>query len=154
MGTTQEIEARFWKALEGDRTLMLGLDGVEDGHAWPLVAHVDAERGPLWFFTDRDEAIVSALAQGNRAIAAFAAKEFDLFASLRGTLQRSHDRLAIDRLWSRRIGARFPGGKNDPALVLLRLDVESAEVWRAGSGPLTRARLDFEAPTKANCALR
>jgi predicted nucleic acid-binding protein len=37
MPTPQEIEARFWKALKSDMTLMLGLDGVEDGHALPLL---------------------------------------------------------------------------------------------------------------------
>jgi general stress protein 26 len=154
MGNPQEIEALFWKALEGDRTLMLGLDGIEDGRAWPLTAHIDAERGPLWFFADKDDALVSGLAQGNRAIAAFAAKDLDLFASLRGTLQRSHDRLASDRLWNRRIAAGFAGGKSDPALVLLRLDLDAAELWHAGSRPLARVRITFAAPTPAKLAMR
>ncbi|WP_269430335.1 hypothetical protein [Sphingomonas sp. Ant H11] len=27
-----EIEAKFWKALRSDRTMMLGLAGVDEGH--------------------------------------------------------------------------------------------------------------------------
>ena len=38
MPTPQELEAKFWKALKSDMTLMLGLDGVDDGHARPMTA--------------------------------------------------------------------------------------------------------------------
>ncbi|MDB5707472.1 MAG: hypothetical protein JWN66_4588 [Sphingomonas bacterium] len=37
---SQEIKAKFWKALRSDMTLMLGLDGVEDGHAQPMIAPI------------------------------------------------------------------------------------------------------------------
>ncbi|MCF5925199.1 general stress protein, partial [Xanthomonas perforans] len=33
MADTKELQEKFWKALKSDRTVMLGLDGVEDGHA-------------------------------------------------------------------------------------------------------------------------
>src|SRR5262245_8550914 len=33
MPTPQELEQKFWSALKSDMTMMLGLDGVEDGHA-------------------------------------------------------------------------------------------------------------------------
>ncbi|SOO12005.1 hypothetical protein XFF6970_990114 [Xanthomonas citri pv. fuscans] len=36
MADTKELQEKFWKALKSDRTVMLGLDGVEDGHARPL----------------------------------------------------------------------------------------------------------------------
>ncbi len=46
-----DLEKRFWKALRSDMTLMLGLDGVEDGHARPMTAQCEEEdRGPIWFF--------------------------------------------------------------------------------------------------------
>jgi hypothetical protein len=35
MPTPRELEDKFWSALKSDRTMMLGLDGVEDGHAPP-----------------------------------------------------------------------------------------------------------------------
>ena len=47
MATPQEIEARFWKALASDRTMMLGLDGVEDGHARPMTAQFEGDGGPI-----------------------------------------------------------------------------------------------------------
>jgi general stress protein 26 len=129
MPTPQEIEARFWKALKSDMTMMLGLDGVEDGHARPMTAQLDGERSPIWFFTARDNAIVQKLGEGNRAIATFASKGHDIFATVHGTLSIDTNRLTIDRLWNRFVAAWFEGGKDDPRLVLLRLDAERAEIW-------------------------
>jgi general stress protein 26 len=128
MATPQDLEARFWKALKSDRTVMLGLDGVEDGHARPMTALFEAARGPIWFFTAKDHALVTSLGQGDRAIAAFASKGHDLFATVHGRLSLASDRTVIDRLWNPFIAAWYEG-KDDPKLALLRLDAESAEIW-------------------------
>jgi general stress protein 26 len=74
MQNPKALEEKFWKAISSDMTVMLGLDGVEDGHARPMTAQVENNRGPIWFFTSRDNGIVQHLAQGNRAIANFASK--------------------------------------------------------------------------------
>lgn len=129
MPTQQEFETRFWKALRSDMTMMLGLDGVEDGHARPMTAQVEGDHGPIWFFTSKDNALVRLLGRGDRAIATFASKGNDLFATVHGRLSLDNDRAAVDRLWNRFVAAWFEGGKDDPKLALLRLDPESAEIW-------------------------
>ena len=98
MPTPHELEAKFWKALKSDMTMMLGLDGVEDGHARPMTAQVEADRGPIWFFTARDNALVQNLANGDRAIATFTSKGHDLFATIHGSVGLDNDRAVIDRL--------------------------------------------------------
>ena len=128
MDTPEQLEQKFWKALKSDRTLMLGVDGVEDGHSRPMTAQVEGERGPIWFFTGKPNAVVEHLSQNRRAIAAFSAKDHSLFASISGNLVVDNDRAVIDRLWNPFIAAWFDG-KDDPKLVLLRFDVEQAEVW-------------------------
>ena len=133
MATPQELEARFWKALKSDMTMMLGLDGVEDGHARPMTAQFEEEGGPIWFFTARENTIVETLPQGNRAIAAFVSKGHDLFATIHGRLALDTDRAVIDRLWNPFVAAWFEQGKDDPKLALLRLDPERAEIWLDGS---------------------
>lgn len=125
----RELEQKFWKALKSDRTVMMGVDGMEDGHSRPLTAMTEGdEGGPIWFFIGKPNAIVDHLSQNRRAIAAFSSKGHDLFASVRGTLSLSHDRAVIDRLWNPFIAAWFDG-KDDPKLVLLRFDPEQAEIW-------------------------
>lgn len=131
MPTAQELEAKLWKAIRSDRTMMLGLDGVEDGHVRPMTAQIEDENkgGPIWFFTSADNNLVSQLAGNDRAIAAFSSKGHDLFATVHGSLSLDTDRATIDRLWNPFIAAWFKGGKDDPTLRLLRLDAEEAQIW-------------------------
>jgi len=148
MPTPQEIEEKFWKALRSDMTLMLGLDGVEDGHARPMTAQLEEQRGPIWFFTARDNAIVQKLTKGNRAIATFASKGHDIFATVHGTVSLDDDRTNIDRLWNRYVEAWFRGGKDDPNLALLRLDAERAEIWVDASSIVAGVKLLLGADPK------
>ena len=127
-----KLEAKLWKAIKGDRTVMLGLAGVEDGHSQPMTAltlHDEHERGPIWFFTSKDTDLVKALTQSHRAVAHFSSKGHDLFASLHGELVIDNKRQVIDELWNGFIAAWFEGGKEDPKLQLLRFDPERAQVW-------------------------
>lgn len=148
MPTDKEIEAKFWKALKSDMTLMLGLDGVEDGHARPMTAQIEREHGPIWFFTARDNAIVKKCALGSRAIATYASKGHDIFATIHGGLTVDTDRDVIDRLWNRYVAAWFPGGKDDSKLALLRLDPERAEIWVDASSLVAGIKLLFGADPK------
>ena len=143
MPTPKELETRFWDLLQSDMTMMVGLDGVEDGHARPMTAQVIAADGPIFFFTSKDNVIVQKLGQGNRAIATFTARDHKLFATLHGRLSIDTDRATIDRLWNRYVEAWFEGGKNDPKLRLLRLDAEKAEIWENASSFIAGIKLLF-----------
>jgi general stress protein 26 len=143
MSTPQQIEAKFWKALNSDRTMMLGLDGLEDGHARPMTAQVENDRSPIWFFTSTENLLVRSLPRGDRAIATFASKGHDLFATVHGSLRVDKDPAVIDRLWNKFVAAWFEGGKSDPKLTLLRLDAERAEIWLDASSLLSGVKLLF-----------
>lgn len=140
MSNPQELEEKFWKALASDRTVMLGLDGVEDGHSRPMTAQAENQQSPIWFFTSKDNGLVKHLDQGRRAIASFASKDHDLFASINGSLHVDTDRAVIDRLWNPFVAAWYTG-KEDPKLRLLRLDAEHAEVWLNESSLLAGVKM-------------
>lgn len=148
MADPRELEAKFWKSLKSDRTMMVGLDGVEDGHARPMTAQVEGESGPIWFFTSTENGIVRRLGKGDRAIATFSSKGHDLFATVHGTLVVDNDRAVIDRLWNRFVAAWYEGGKDDPKLALLRLDAEKAEIWLDASSLLAGIKLLLGADPK------
>jgi general stress protein 26 len=149
MPTPQELEAKFWKALKSDMTVMLGLDGVEDGHARPMTAQLQgATGGPIWFFTAKDTDLVRELEKGERAIATFASKGHDLFATIHGRLSLDNDRKVIDELWNRYVAAWYEGGKDDPKLALLRLDPEKAEIWENASSLMAGIKLMLGADPK------
>jgi general stress protein 26 len=142
MASPQELEEKFWKALQSDMTMMLGLQGSDDGHVRPMTAQLDEdEPGSIWFFTSKDNALVSQLTPDSRAIASFVAKGHDLFASVHGNLSLETDRAMVDRLWNRFIAAWFEGGKDDPQLALLRLDPDRGEVWLNGSSVVAGVKM-------------
>jgi general stress protein 26 len=144
MSTEQTLEEKLWNALASDRTVMLGLDGVEDGHSRPMTAMVEGQHGPIWFFVGKPNAVVDNLSSSRRAIAAFSAKGHELFASIHGSMSVDQDREVIDRLWNPFIAAWFDG-KDDPKLVLLRFDPEHAEVWLNESNMLAGMKMLFGA---------
>ena len=135
MADEAEIKSKFWKALKSDRTMFLGLAEGEDGHARPMTAQVegdpeDGERaGPIWFFTSADNEIVQRVGSGSaRAMAHFASKGHDVWATLHGDLTIDTDRATIERLWNPYVAAWYEG-KDDPTIRLIRLDAESAQIW-------------------------
>ena len=48
MTDTQDLERKFWKAIEDDRTMMLGITGIPPR---PMTALSEDRQAPLWFFT-------------------------------------------------------------------------------------------------------
>jgi len=149
MPTPNELRESFWKSLKSDMTMMIGLDGVEDGHARPMTAQVEGDEGPIWFFTSKDNLLVQKTASGGRAIATFTSKGHDLFATVHGRLSVDTNRAVVDRLWNPYVAAWYEGGKQDPKLALLRLDPETAEIWLDASSLLAGIKMLFGADPKA-----
>ena len=127
MATARELEAKFWKHLNDDRTVMLGATGIAPR---PMTAMAEDEKAPLWFFTSADTELGEALDTKARlqAIASFASKDHEVFATFGGFLVADNDPVVIDRLWNPFIAAWFKG-KDDPKLRLLRMDTADAIVW-------------------------
>jgi len=133
MSDQTEILDRFFTELDKSPFLMIGLDETPD-HSQPMTAQtLEDERHAVWFFTGRDNRV----AMGGPAMAQFMSKGHDFFACLHGTLSDDTNMAMIDRLWSDQVKAWFPDGKDDPNLLLLRFDLESAEMWRAEAGMIS-----------------
>jgi general stress protein 26 len=136
MADDREIEVQFWGALEDSPFVMLGLDHARGSAMQPMTARFedrDRESGLVWFFTANDHDLVRAMGQDNRAVASFAAKGHDVFASLRGRLLIDNDRATLDRLWNG-IVAEWYEGKDDPKLALLRFEIDDAKIWLSDLG--------------------
>lgn len=141
MSKERELKEKLWKALKSDMTVMLGLTGEAAGDARPMTAQIEEEGGPLWFFTAKDTEIAQKTLRKTRAMATFASKSHDLFATIHGALEIEPDRKVVDRLWNPFVAAWFEKGKDDPRLVLLRFDPERAEVWMDASSVMAGIKL-------------
>ena len=125
MADIAELKQHLWKKLADSPFVMVGLmDSAE--HHIPLTAQLDEDQvDTLFFFVGKD----NRLTPGGRAMAHFASKGHDYFASPHGAVRVDNDFALIDKLWNKQAEAWFPGGKDDPNLALLRFDIDSAELW-------------------------
>ncbi|MBP1474533.1 pyridoxamine 5'-phosphate oxidase family protein [Frateuria sp. MAH-13] len=133
MADASELKQKFWDAVKDDRTVMLGLADA-NSHPRPMTAMIEGdEGGPVWFFTGTSTELGAGVSAPAPALLTLSSKGHDVFATVHGTLSRTHDRAVIDRLWNPFIAAWYEGGKDDPTLVLLRFDPADAEIWLEGS---------------------
>lgn len=147
MSTTDDLKHQFWKALAASPFVFLQRNGQPDT-AVPMTAQLDKDaNGAIWFFTRKDHP----LAPGGPATATFAAKDNQLFTRLSGYLVTETRADKIDQHWSTIIESWFPGGKTDPNLLMLRMDLDKAEIWNSDLGLIDNVKmlLGFDVRDKA-----
>ncbi len=136
-GNAAELKTKFWHAMQASSFVMLQLDADPDTSS-PMTAQLDREAdSAIWFFTS----IHNRFAEMGPATAAFSSKGHDLFARFHGNLVREASQERFDKQWSNFVAAWFPGGKEDPDLVMLRMDLGEATIWGGGTDLLTTAKM-------------
>ncbi|WP_423142692.1 pyridoxamine 5'-phosphate oxidase family protein [Parablastomonas sp. CN1-191] len=135
-GNAADLKDKFWHEMDDSPFVMLQLDNDPDGAA-PMTAQLDKDaRHAIWFFTGKD----SRFARMGAATATFASKGHDTFARFAGTLVEETSRGRLDKQWSNFVEAWFPGGKDDPNLLMLRMDLGDASIWSGEMGVLGTAK--------------
>lgn len=133
---TQKIEDAFWKSLRSDMTVMLVLCNEADDRSRPMTAQIDgdADAGPIYFFGGKDSSLYTKMGTSSApAEFTLVPKGHDLFAAVEGELSVCHDNAVLERLWNPFVAAWYPGGKDDPNLVLLKMEIGDAKVWLSGN---------------------
>jgi general stress protein 26 len=90
------------------------------------LADVESD-GTLWFMTQGDSAKLDEIARDDQVNVSMQSKF--KFVSISGTATPVKDRAKIEELWNESWKSWFPGGKDDPALVLLKIRGEEGEYW-------------------------
>lgn len=127
-------EDQLWEQLEGHTAGMLGISGAAQ-HMQPMTHMIARDENALYFFSSKSSELVQALSPGAIAHYTYVNRDHDYHACMKGNLTLSSDRSKIDDYWSPVVAAWFDGGKDDPDLALLRLDLEDAAIWAStGSG--------------------
>lgn len=103
-----------------------GRDAIE--HARPMgIAHLE-ENCDLWFFTDRISEKTREIRQDAKVLLVFQ-KDHGAYLSLTGRAQLSEDKAKAVEFWKESYKTWFPGGVNDPGLLLIRVSVHETEYW-------------------------
>jgi general stress protein 26 len=136
-GNPEELREKFWKALSSSPYVMLQRDADLDSAA-PMTAQLDEDAdSAIWFFTSRD----NRFAAMGPATATFSSKGHDVFARFHGQLVEETDRAKLDKHWNNFVEAWFPGGKDAPNLLFLRMDLGEASIWAGELGLIGTAKM-------------
>lgn len=129
-GDPHELKQKFWHALADSPFVFLELKADPD-QAIVMTAKLDRNAdSAIWFFTKRDHQ----LARMGAAVCTFAGKDHKIFARFEGTLTEETSRERLEKEWDRQTAAWFDGGKDDPNLLMLRMDLGDAEIWDSDLG--------------------
>jgi len=131
------------EAIEKLSSLIKGIDicmlTTNDGgvlRSRPMSTQDFEFNGDLWFFTDQETHKTEEIERDNRVNVSYAASTKATFVSVSGTASLVKDQQKINELWRPSHKVWFPKGKDDPNLLLLKVEVEQAEYWDLSSGAL------------------
>jgi general stress protein 26 len=108
----------------------------------PLQALKLDSNGELVFFTSIDSTKVDQLTENHDVNVAFSDPNQQRYVSVRGCARMDREAATIEELWSLPQKIFFPHGKDDPRLVVLRVQVRDAAYWESAGNFVARA-LDF-----------
>jgi general stress protein 26 len=150
-----DVKGKLIDALRKFDTVMV-TTFAENGtiHARPMVVADIDDTGEVCFVTSEHADKLDEVESDHRAVVT--AQDTGLYVSLSGKLDVLHDRERIRALYEPSWAPWFPGGNDDPSIVLLRLRPEIGEYWdqRAMKGirhvfEAARAMLDGEGMSDA-----
>jgi general stress protein 26 len=103
-------------------------------HSRPMITLDFAEDGDLWFMMSDASEKARDLAEEEGVNVSYADHAHDLYVSVSGNARIVRDQEKLHDFWNKALSKYFPGGQDDPHLVLLRVAVETAEYWDSESG--------------------
>ena len=93
--------------------------------------------GTLWFFAGLSTGVSRQILEQPQVNVGFSDPADHQFVSASGTARLEQDPAKKEALWNPTYKMWFPKGLADPELVLLAVDVESAEYWDSSNGMVT-----------------
>jgi general stress protein 26 len=133
-----EDKHELWERLETLRTAMLTTHDEEGRMGSRPVTVLKIENGTMWFFTPLNGGIAADIKPDSDVHLSVMDKDEDLFVSMRGEAQVTHDPAKAKELWSTMAGAWFPGGHDDPNLGVMRIDVHQGDYWDVKASKLVQ----------------
>ncbi|MGB3752608.1 MAG: pyridoxamine 5'-phosphate oxidase family protein [Parerythrobacter sp.] len=133
------LKNQFWVAMADAPYVFLQLDS-RSATAVPMRAQLDKNAdSAIWFFTQTR----SDFARLGAATATFTGKDHGMYARFHGTLVKEVSRERFDHFWNNFVEAWYDGGKDDPDILFLRMDLGEAELWDGDMKFKTVAKMAF-----------
>src|SRR5512139_2928231 len=125
-----------------DTAMLVTYGPTRPPRARPMAIAKVEPNGELWFFTGRETEKVHEI-ESNQQVLIVCQDEGGRYVSMSGTAALVTDRTRANELWKEPYRTWFPGGVDDPDLVLISVRPEEAEYW--DSQGMKGVRYAFEA---------
>ncbi len=133
----EKLKEKFWKTLADSPFVFLQRKN-QSSTAVPMTPQLDKDaNSSVWFFTQKN----SDFAQLGPVVATYEGKGHEMFARFDGTLSVETSQERFDQFWNNFVEAWYDGGKDDPDLLFLRMDLGTAEIWDGDIGLLNTAKM-------------
>lgn len=114
------------------------LDGTL--HSRPMATQEMEFDGDLWFFSNRSTEKIRSIEKDQHVNVSFSSPEKNKYVSVSGRAELVDDRDKMAQLWDPMFRAWFPEGLEDPEMILIKVQVESAEYWDSPSKMIVRLK--------------
>jgi general stress protein 26 len=114
-----------------------GPDGSFDSR--PMATQKGEFTGEIWFLTAHDSRKVGEISENTNVSLIYADPDNASYVVVKGRATVTPDKQKIHELWNPMYQAWFPGGKDDPQIRALRVDVTEAEYWEANDSKIIRS---------------
>jgi len=121
-------EEKFRELLEDfDHAMLVTRNAQGELRSRPMAVADIQPGGELWFITERHSGKIDEITKDSHVNVAMQSKF--KFVSISGTATPVIDQAKVAELWNEAWRVWFPGGKDDPTLVLLKVHGEIGEYW-------------------------
>jgi len=131
-------QLKKFKDLVEDIRICMMLTTSADGelNSRPMSTSKVDEDGTLWFFTNEFSPKAKEISKNNRVYLTYSSPSKNEYLGLEGDASLVDDRKLMDELWNPSMKAWFPGGKDDPAIILIKVVPDGADYWEGPSNKL------------------
>lgn len=135
--TDDASKKKVLELLKGTKIAMMATHG-EGGimHARPMATNTAEFDGTLWFFTDTNSPKVQEIRDNPETLLTYSDESNQNYVSVQGRASLVNDRAKVAELWVEPLRVWFPKGKDDPDILLVKIDVDSAEYWDSPSSTM------------------
>ena len=119
-----------------DIAMLTTMDQDQSLRSRPMGTQQTEFDGDIWFFTKAPSGKVKEIEHNSKVNVSYSKPSDQLYVSVSGNAEVSHDRAKMEELWNPLLKAWFPDGLEDPDIALLKIHVDKAEYWDSPSGTL------------------
>ncbi len=134
--------AKLVSMIEAMTIGMLTTEGHDGSLRSRPMATQRIENDVIYFFTRTDAPKVDEIRDDAKVNVSYGDVSKQTYVSVSGKATTARDHAKIRELWTKHAAPWFPGGPNDPALALMKIEITAAEYWDVDTRAMKR--LDYD----------